>query len=141
MDVIIQAVDVLPDYFEKFCSVLNIMSCYDSVKESLVMCYIVYKSETQIKTYVDIEKVFLHFKDALTRDQLLTEKVNVDKCTESREEHFIKILQRKDPHFVDELVKYLALEDCPNHSKLFHCIQNLKDSFHKNNLSIHSAVS
>ena len=58
---------------------------------------------------IDIEKVFLHFKDALTRDQLLTEKVNVDKCTESREEHFIKILQRKDPHFVDELVKYLAL--------------------------------
>ena len=35
MDAIIQAVDVLPDYFEKFCSVLNIMSCYDSVKESL----------------------------------------------------------------------------------------------------------
>ena len=49
MFTIIQAVDVLPDYFEKICSILNMMSCYDSVKESLVMCYIVYNSEMQFK--------------------------------------------------------------------------------------------
>ena len=134
--------DALPDYFEKFCSILNIMSCYDSVKESLVMCYIVYNSEMQFKNYIDTAKILSHFKDAaLTREQLSTEKAGADKCTESREDSFFKILQRKDPHFVDKLVKYLSLEDCPNHSKLFHHIQNSKDNFHKNNLCIHSAVN
>ena len=139
---IIQAVDVLPDYFEKFCSILNIMSCYDSVKESLVMCYIVYNSEMQFKRYIDIVKVLAHFKDAaLTREQLLTEKAGTDRSIESSKICFFKILQRKDPHFVDKLVKYLSLKDCLNHSNLFHHIQNSKDDFHKNNLCIHSAIS
>ena len=139
---IIQAVDVLPDYFEKFCSILNIMSYYDSVKESLVMCYIVYNSEMQFKHYIDIAKVLAHFKDAaLTREQLLTEKAGTDRSIESSKVCFFKILQRKDPHFVDKLVKYFSLKDCLNHSKLFHHIQNSKDDFHKNNLCIHSAIS
>ena len=102
MDAIIQAVDVLPDYFEKFCSILNIMSCYDSVKESLVMCNIVYKSETLIKNYIDIEKVLSHFKDTLTRDQLSINKSGTDKCPESREECFINILKIKDPDFIEK---------------------------------------
>ena len=141
MDAIIQAVDVLPYYFEKFCSILNIMSCYDSVKESLVMCYIVYNSETLIKNYIDIEKVLSHFKDTLTRDQLSTKKAATDKYTKSREECFINILKRKDPDFIDKLVKCLALKDCPNHSKLFHDLQTSKDDFYKKNVCIHSAIS
>ena len=141
MDAIIQAVDVLPDYFEKFCSILNIMSCYDSVKESLVMCYIVYKSETLIKNYIDIEKVFLHFKDALTRDQLSTKKAGTDKCPESREDCFTNILKRNNPDFIDKLVKYLALKDCPNHSKLLHDLELSKDDFYKKIMCINSAVS
>ena len=140
MFAIIQAVDVLPNYFEKFCSILNIMSCYDSVKESLVMCYIVYNSKMQFKDYIDIVKVFSYFKDALTWEQFSTEKAGADKCINNREECFFKILQRKDPGFVDKLVKYLSLEDCPNHPKLFHHIQNSKDDFHKNNLCIQSAI-
>ena len=141
MDAIIQAVDVLPDYFEKFCSILNIMSCYDSVKESLVMCYIVYNSETLIKNYIDIEKVLSHFKDALTRDQLFSKQSGINNCTESRKECFINILKIKDPNFIEKLVKYLALKDCPNHSKLFHELETLKDDFYKNNVYSHSAVS
>ena len=141
MDAIIQAVDVLPDYFEKFCSILNIMSCYDSVKESLVMCYIVYNGESLIKNYIDIEKVLSHFNDALTRDQLFSKKSRTDKRTESREECFINILKRKDPDFIDKLVKYLALKDSPSHSKLFHDLEASKDDFYKNNVCIHSAVS
>ena len=90
--------------------------------------------------YIDTEKVLSHFKDAITREQLSIEKAGADKSIESSKECFFKMLQRKDPQFIDKLVKYLSLEDCPNHSTLFHHIQNSKDDFHKNNLCIHSAV-
>ena len=38
-------------------------------------------------------------------------------------------------------MKYLALKDCPNHSKLFHDLETSMDDFYKNNVCIHSAVS
>ena len=140
MDAIIQAVDVLPDYFDKFCSILNIMPCYKSVVKSLVTCYVVYKGEEHIKKYINIENLLAYFKGSLKDGETLelsTEKVSEDK---SREECFIKILQRKDPKFIDELMNYLGLKDCPNHSELFHHLQSSKDDFHKR-ICIPSVVS
>ena len=143
LDAIERAVDVLPDYFEKFCSILNIMSFYNSLIKSLVTCYVVYKSEIQIKRYIDIEKILSHFKASLTGGEILElsqQKADTDKHNSSREENFIKILQRKCPKFIDEFVNYLALEDCPNHSELYHHLQNLKDEVYKS-VCISSAIS
>ena len=131
LDAIIQAVDVLPDYFDKFCSILNIMPCYKSVVKSLVTCHVVYKSEEHIKKHINIEKLLAYFKGSLTENELSAEKAGADKWSNSREECFIKILLRKGPKFIDELMNYLALKDCPNHSELFHHLQSSKDDFHK----------
>ena len=146
MITIIQTTYALPDYFKKFCSILTLRSCYTSLIKSLVTCYVVYKSEAQIKKYIEVKKVLVHFKALLTRDEiheLSSEKVAAGKDTyniKSREECFIEILHRKDPKFVDELIEYLALEDCSNHVELYHQLQSSKDEFHKS-LSIPSAIS
>ena len=140
MDAIIQAVDDLPEYFEKFCSILNITSCYDSLVKSLVTCHVVYKSEEHIKKYINIDKLLVYFMGSLTLNELSAETAGADKCSNSRKEWFIKMLQRKDPKFIDEFMKYLALKDYLNHSELFLHLQNLKDDFHKS-LCIPSVVS
>ena len=140
MDAIIQAVDDLPEYFEKFCSILNITSCYDYLVKSLVTCYVVYKSEEHIKKYINIDKLLVYFMGSLTLNELLVETASADKCSNSREECFIKILQRKDPKFIDELMNYLALKDCPNHKELLHHLQSSKDNFYKS-LCIPSVVN
>ena len=140
MDAIIQAVDDLPEYFEKFCSILNIASCYDSLVKSLITCHVVYKSEEHIKKYINIDKLLMYFKGSLTPNELSVETAGVGKCSDSREECFIKILQRKDPKFIDELMNYLALKDCLNHTELFHHLQSSKDNFHKS-LCIPSVVT
>ena len=140
MDAIIQAVDDLPEYFEKFCSILNITSCYDSLVKSLVTCLIVYKSEEHIKKYINIDKLLMYFMGPLTPDELSAETAGADKCSNSREECFIKILQRKDPKFIDELMNYLALKDCLIHIELYHHLQSSTNDFHKR-LCIPSVVS
>ena len=140
MDAIIQAVDDLPEYFEKFCSILNITSCYDSLVKSLVTCLVIYKSEELIKKYINIDKLLMYFKGPLTPNELLAEKSSADKWSNSMEECFIKILQRKGPKFIDELMNYLALKDCLNHAELFFHLQSLKNSFYKS-LCIPSVVS
>ena len=139
MLIIIQTMDIMPDYFKTFCSIISVMSCYNSLVKSLVTCYVVYKNEMQIRKYIDIDKVLLQFKASLTRSEILELSENANVST-SREELFIKILQQKSPKFTDNLMNYLALEDCPNHSKLYQHLQSLKDNFHKN-LRIPSVVS
>ena len=57
-----------------------------------------------------------------------------------REEYFIEILHRKDPKFIDEMIKYFALEDCSNHLELYHHLQGATDEFHKS-LCMPSAIS
>ena len=116
------------------------MPCYKSVVKSLVTCHVVYKSEEHIKKYINIEKLLAYFKGSLTEKELSAEKTGTDKWSNSREECFIKILQRKGPKFIDELMKYLDIKDCPNHSELFHHLQSSKDNFHKS-LCIPSVVS
>ena len=142
---IIQITNALPDCFKKFCSILNMMSCYTSLVKSMVTCYVVYKSEAQIKKYIEVEKVLIHFKALLTRNEILelsSGRVAADKDSfiTSREEYFIEILHRKDPKFIEEMIKYLALGDCSNHLELYHHLQSVKDEFHKS-LCIPSAIS
>ena len=132
--------DDLPDYFEKFCSILSINSCYDSLVISLVTCYVVYKNEAQIKRYIEIKNVLSYLKASFSSGDTLKLLAEKQKEDESKKGYFIKILQRKGPKFVDELMNYLALEDCPNHSELHHHLQSSKDDFHKS-LCIPSVVS
>ena len=109
----------------------------------MVTCYVVYKSETQIKRYIDIKRILLRFKTSLTGSEILElsqQKADADKHNSSREDNFIKILQRKEPKFIDELVKYLTTEDCPNHSELHHYLQSSKDEFYKK-VCVASAIS
>ena len=70
---------------------------YTSLVKSMVTFYIVYESEAQIKKYIQVEKVLIHFKALLTRNEILelsSGRVAADKDTfnKSREEYFIEIL-------------------------------------------------
>ena len=132
--------DDLPEYFEKFCSVLSLTSCYDYFVNSLVTCYVVYKNETQIKKYIEIKNLLSHFKALGEILELSAEKTRTDCYNESQEGWFIETLKRKGPNFIEELMNYLALENYPNHSELYHLLQSSKDDFQRR-LCIPSVVS
>ena len=135
----------MPDHFKSFCSILSLISHYGSLVKSLVMCYVIYNNEIQIRKYIEIEKIISQFKDSFTKSEILelsTKNVDIgtDNHNKRSNENFVTILQRKGPKFISELMKYLALEDCPNHSELYHYLQSINDEFFKN-LGIPSAVS
>ena len=73
------------------------MMSYDSLIKSLVTCYAAYKSETQIKHYIDIDKVLLHFKASLTGGEIFElsqQKADADTHKSSREVNLIKFLRK-----------------------------------------------
>ena len=145
MITIIQTINLMPHHFKSFCSILTLISYYGSLVKSLVMCYVVYDSEMQFQKYIEIDKIILQFKASLTNSELLeltaeNADSGADTGNKRRKEHFIAMMHTKSPKFISELMKYLALEDCPNHSELYHNLQRFIDVFCKS-LCIPSAIS
>ena len=102
-------------------------SCYEPMVKSLIKCYNFYKNEVYIKKYIEVERVLSHFNTSLTRDKfcMISTKITVIAADSDRDdkECFIITLQEENPEFIEKFIDYLALQDCPNHSKLYHYLQ------------------
>ena len=74
--------------------------------------------------YIEVKRKLSHFKTSLTRDKFcrISTKITVIAADSDRDdkECFIKALQEENP---EKFTDYLTLQDCPNHSKLFHHLQ------------------
>ena len=128
LDFIIPKVKVLPDIFEQFCSVLFSESCFRGLIDDMSVFYIIVKNETEIQALIQIDKVLLYLQDQLDANQRHT--LSVDGSRINKEEYFTKILLEK-PEFARTFMEYLALQDCPSHTELYHGLQSSVDSFKK----------
>ena len=102
-------------------------SCYEPMVKSLIKCYNFYKNEVYIAKYIEVERVLSHFNISLTRDKFcrISTKITDIAADSDRDdkECFIKALQEEIPEFIEKFTDYLTLQDCPNHSKLYHHLQ------------------
>ena len=119
----------MPDYFEKFCSILKTDPRYTAVVESMITCCVVYNSEEEIKEQINIDTVLVYlgesFFDAneITALGCNTVGETIRNGT-SREEHFIKILKQKNSELIKVFMKCLELDDI-NHRELYQLLQSL----------------
>ena len=121
----------LPDYFEKFCSILKTDPRYTTFVESMILCCVVFNSEEEIKEHLNIDTMAVYLGDLLGANEITALGCNVDseaiRNGASREDYFVTMLKDKNLDFIKMFMKCLAL-DIPNNAELYQLLQSLADS-------------
>ena len=133
LDLIINKIKILPEYFAKFCSILKSHKDFTSLVTSFATSYIIYNHGKEIQEYIQIDDVLLYLNELLDKDEnsaLHPASKNTDRNGMSREEYFVSLLKIKSPNFIKRFMEYLALENshCPNHIELYQLLKSLIDS-------------
>ena len=129
-DTVLRCVRLLPDYFEKFCSVLKTDPHYTAFVESMIECCVVYNSEEEIKEYLNIDTMAVYLGDLLDANDKTALGCNGGSeavSGVSREDYFVTLLKQKNPEFIKIFMKCLAL-DVANNTELYQLLQSLVDS-------------
>jgi len=131
-NIILRKVKIVPDLFEKFCCILKTDPRFSSLVESMIVCFVAYSSEAEIKEYINIDALVVYLNNHLNANEKVALNSNsgsdVIRNGISREDYFITILKRKNRDFVKIFMECLALDNT-YHIELYQLLQSLIDSF------------
>jgi len=131
LDIILTKVRIVPNHFEKFCTILKTDPHFKPFLDSMIVCFTVYSSETEITEFINIISLVIHLNDLLSSDEKAALDFNafsnVNRTEKNLKDYLTMILKQKDPKFVKMFMKHLASDT--SNSKLYQLLQGRIDSF------------